>query len=139
MIIIQLFQKIYNVLYWNIYTPFVNIIFHYYLKTHGVSFGKNVKTSHGLPNIINTGGSISLGNSVVFNNFAETSWYCKCDINCMGGGCYWEQCRHEWLLLILQKVNFYWQLYNDWRWYSHHWYRFPSNRVEQKKNTRISF
>lgn len=85
MVFILLFQKIYQVLYWKIYTPFVNIIFHYYLKTHGVSFGKNVKTSHGLPNIINTGGSISLGNSVVFNNFAETSWYCKCDINCMGG------------------------------------------------------
>ena len=86
MVFILLFQKIYQVLYWKIYTPFVNIIFHYYLKTHGVSFGKNVKTSHSLPNIINTGGSISLGNSVVFNNFAETSWYCKCDINCMGGG-----------------------------------------------------
>lgn len=81
-----LYHKIRNVLYWNIYSPLVNIFFRCYLKSCGVSFGKNIKTSHGLPVLVNNGGTISMGENVVFNNYAETSWYCKCDIHCAGGG-----------------------------------------------------
>lgn len=83
--LMSLYQKIYNVLYWNIYSPLLNCFFRFYLKSCGVSYGKNTKTSHGLPIINYTGGHISLGDNVVFNNYAETSWYCKCDINCIGG------------------------------------------------------
>lgn len=97
-----LYQKIRNVFYWKMYSPLVNLFFRFYLNCSGVSFGKNIKTSHGFPNLKVIDGVISLGDNVVFNNYAETSWYCKCDINCIGGGVEnRKQCRYERLFFIL--------------------------------------
>lgn len=56
------------------------ILFKIQLKLNKIIYGKNLKTYGGIPMLKISRGAdkIIIGNNVTFNNYHNTSWFCKC-------------------------------------------------------------
>lgn len=52
------------------------------LKLNGVEMGDNIKSMKAIPDFVISFKSknVHFGNNVVFNNYGDQSWYCKCKI-----------------------------------------------------------
>lgn len=63
-------------------TWFCTRIFKTLLWLNKIKAGKDVKTMKAIPSLIinRNAKHVSLGNNVIFNNYGDHSWYCKCKL-----------------------------------------------------------
>lgn len=81
------FVKFYRWAYWRSWAKLLNHILRFYLYLNGVTCGRGIKTMKSLPKLFkDDNSSIVIGNNVTFNNYTNTSWYCRCSLISRKGG-----------------------------------------------------
>lgn len=79
--------KLYRWVYWRSWAEILNYILHVQLYLNGVTRGKGVRTMNSLPKVFKDDeSSIYIGYHVIFNNYTNTSWFCRCSLISRNGG-----------------------------------------------------